>query len=117
MEPSNVQTQQPTAIPQTPQPIVNQTPQSTVITDEKSSGGSKKLLIIFLVILLIALAGAGYWFMTQGTNTQPTPETQSQTQNPANVLGALKEELEAVNVEEANAQEDLTQLDQDLSQL
>lgn len=118
MEPTNTQNNQPAANQSPrPEPAVN-IPQATVITDQKVGGTSSKMLVIVFVVLLLLIltGGGGYWFMTRNSASSSTTAS-TDTKSQQNVLGALKKDLDSVNIEEANAQDDMTQLDKDLSQL
>lgn len=114
--PVGQQASSPTAVPTATGQVL---PQATVITDQKiGSGGSNsnKMMIIAIVVILLLVAGGGYWYMTKSSTTLNT-SSQVSTTSTQSVLGALKTELDSVDVDEASAQEDLTQLDKDLSEL
>lgn len=111
VQPSSV----PTAVPTATEQVM---PQATVITDQKIDGGgsNRMIMIIVIVVILVLVAGGGYWYMMKSSATTNTI-SQVPTASTQSVLGALKTELDSVDIDEASAQEDLTQLDKDLSEL
>lgn len=102
------------AAPVTPQPAV-------MITDEKSKGGhGKVIMVVSILIVVVAVIGVGYWYMSNSAISSTTSNSEVKTAapiTPNQSLAELKAELEAISIEEVSAQEDLTQLDQDLASL
>lgn len=105
-----------TTTPEPPKPGINLNPPNPVAyTSTNKGNGGNKILIVVMGIVLIAVIGAGaYFFMTSNKFTPETSSTPSIDQSVSGIA-ELNQELEAVPVEDINA--DFTEVDEDLKGL
>ena len=108
---NNTPPQPVTPVVPTPQVVLPNTPQATVVTAPKQ-GGSKMVIVIILILVVLILAAGGYLYMM---NQSKKNVNNAAVEQPDSSVTTLNTEINAIDV--GSDTDGFTEIDQGLQNL